>query len=137
MLMFIYYMLFDAVIWVCNTKIMTISDISLVFLNYSLVIGLHTCLFMFDKRTDINQSAQKDAHCGGIITFMPFMIIVALARVVGSLLFNSDNNWLIYSEFIIITKECVITSVAHKCLTYYNDNMAVRKISTKRQNSVR
>ena len=41
---------------------MSISDLSLVFLNYSLGIGLHTCLFKFDKRAD-KQSAQKDAHC--------------------------------------------------------------------------
>ena len=44
-------------------SIMSISDISLVFLNYSLGIGLHTCLFKFDKRADSKQSAQKDAHC--------------------------------------------------------------------------
>ena len=43
-------------------SIMSISDISLVFLNYSLGIGLHTCLFKFDKRADSKQSAQKDAH---------------------------------------------------------------------------
>ena len=42
---------------------MSISDISLVFINYSLGIGLHTCLFRFDKRADSKQSAQKDAHC--------------------------------------------------------------------------
>ena len=39
---------------------MSISDISLVFLNYSLGIGLHTCLFKFDKRADSKQSAQKE-----------------------------------------------------------------------------
>ena len=44
-------------------SIMSLSDISLVFLNYSLRIGLHTCLFKFDKRADSKQSAQKDAHC--------------------------------------------------------------------------
>ena len=44
-------------------SIMSISDISLVFLNYSLGIGLHTCLFKFDIRADSKQSAQKDAHC--------------------------------------------------------------------------
>ena len=42
---------------------MNISDISLVFLNYSLGIGLHTCLFKFDERADSKQSAQTDAHC--------------------------------------------------------------------------
>ena len=61
-------MLFDAVIWHCymyyNTKInYEHPDISLVFLNNSLVIGLHTCLFKFDKMADSKQSAQKDAHC--------------------------------------------------------------------------
>ena len=44
-------------------SIMGISDISHVFLDYSLDIGLHTCLFMFDKRADSKQSAQKDAQC--------------------------------------------------------------------------
>ena len=44
-------------------SIMSIFNISLVFLNYSLGIGLHTCLFKFDKRADSKQSAQKDAHC--------------------------------------------------------------------------
>ena len=42
--------------------IMSISDISLIFLNYSLGIEIHSCLFMFDKRADSKQSAQKDAH---------------------------------------------------------------------------
>ena len=41
-------------------SIMRISDISLV---YSLGIGLHTCLFKFDKKADSKQSAQKDAQC--------------------------------------------------------------------------
>ena len=41
---------------------MSLSDISLVFLNYSLGIGLLTCLFKFDKRADSKQSVQKDAH---------------------------------------------------------------------------
>ena len=44
------------------TSIMSLSDISLAFLNYSLDIGLHTCLFMFVKGADSKQSAQKDAH---------------------------------------------------------------------------
>ena len=38
-------------------SIMSISDISLVFLNYSLGIALHTCLFKFDKRADSKHSA--------------------------------------------------------------------------------
>ena len=41
-------------------SIMSISGISLIFLNYSLGIGLHTCLFKFDKKADRKQSAQKD-----------------------------------------------------------------------------
>ena len=44
-------------------SIMSISDISLVFLNYYLGIGLHTCLFNFDKKAGSKQSAQKDVHC--------------------------------------------------------------------------
>ena len=43
--------------------IRSISDISLVFINYSLGIVLHICLFKFDKRANSKQSAQKDAHC--------------------------------------------------------------------------
>ena len=41
-------------------SIMSISEISLVILNYSLGIGLHTCLFKFDKMAGNKQSAQKD-----------------------------------------------------------------------------
>ena len=41
---------------------MSICDISLVFLNYSLGIELHTCLFKFDERAVSKQSAQKDAR---------------------------------------------------------------------------
>ena len=44
-------------------SMMSISDISFVFLNYSIGIGLHTCLFKFDNRPDRKQSAQKDTYC--------------------------------------------------------------------------
>ena len=44
-------------------SIMSISDISLVFLNYCLGIGLHTCLFMFDKKADSLHRKMRDAIC--------------------------------------------------------------------------
>ena len=44
-------------------SIMSISDISLIFRNYSLGIDLHTCLFKFEKMADSKQSMQKYAHC--------------------------------------------------------------------------
>ena len=57
-------------------SVFLVSDISHVFLNYSLGIGLHTCLFKFDKRADNKQSAQKYVHC-----IRPYVVLTILSYV--------------------------------------------------------